>query len=612
MTTVYAKAGISDPELIKAYEVCRRIIKKRDPDEYALTRLSPHALRPALWALWASIAVADDLVDTVGEPQQREAALDEWTAAFETELKEGISRDSVRHALVQTVLAWNLSPAEMFAVLRRFRQDVRADQPATWREWGANWASLTSCAVHSSVGLASAVWQVPIRLQDLDALRRWSNGTLLTDSLVDLADDIGRAHLYWPVEAFQQAGVEVADLLDRRWTPGVEALVDQVYRQALAWLDGMDLTGLPPWLTVLFDTFTDLYRARLHAAYAAGPVLLRRTSRLPRMRRWRIIAPARIRAALAWYLTPIHAPTTPPAPLALPGTTSGASDTAPKPPFAHPSGARPPALPSERIPQHVAIIMDGNGRWAAQRGLPRTEGHRAGEKALRDVIHGALEIGLSHLTVFAFSTENWKRSPQELDTLLSMVRAIDRGEEDDLLSRDVRLRWAGSGQGMPTDVLDELYRLEDTTRHRTGLSLTLCINYGGRAELAQAAGTLARAACAGQVDPARISEHILARYLPHPDLPDVDLLWRTSGEHRTSNFLPWQATYAELHFTDTLWPDIDRRDLWEAVNAYATRERRYGTAPRKPAQHGTSTPVPACTGTEDTTRDSGPQLPNRL
>ena len=248
----------------------------------------------------------------------------------------------------------------------------------------------------------------------------------------------------------------------------------------------------------------------------------------------------------------------------------------PLPPRPHRDGARPPAIAEAHLPQHVAIVMDGNGRWATGLGLPRDEGHRAGAVALRDVVQGALEIGLAHLTVYAFSTENWKRSPDEVSKLFAIMRSeLLDGE---LLDHDVRLRWVGSPDGLPDDVVEVLRAQEHATRNRTGLTFNVCVNYGGRAELTRAGAALARAALAGEVDPARVSEQLFAAHLPHHAMPDVDLLWRTSGEIRTSNFLPWHAHYAELHFTDQPWPDVDRRDLWEAVVAYTHRKRRKGAA----------------------------------
>jgi undecaprenyl diphosphate synthase len=234
------------------------------------------------------------------------------------------------------------------------------------------------------------------------------------------------------------------------------------------------------------------------------------------------------------------------------------------------------------MPRHVAIVMDGNGRWATARGLPRTDGHRQGGEALVDVVHGALEIGLKYLTLYAFSTENWKRPATELQTLMYEIPQVVRRLVDEKL--DVRVRWAGTRSRLPADVIERLLEAERTTRDRTGLTLTMCVNYGGRAEITAAAAKLAQEAVAGQVDPGSVSEHAFARYLHVPELPDVDLLLRTGGDQRTSNFLPWQATYAELLFLDTPWPTVDRRTLWDVIEQYARRTRRYGSVPRVPTQ----------------------------
>ncbi|MFJ3440907.1 polyprenyl diphosphate synthase [Streptomyces sp. NPDC086081] len=254
------------------------------------------------------------------------------------------------------------------------------------------------------------------------------------------------------------------------------------------------------------------------------------------------------------------------------------------PPTPHPSGGRPPTLPTEAKPRHTAIVMDGNGRWATSRGLPRSDGHRAGGEALADVVHGALEIGLPHLTVYAFSTENWKRPADELNALMDEIPQRLRRLANDTAPLNVRLRWAGVRGPLPADVVAALTDAEHATRDRTGLTLTLCVNYGGRAEIAAAAANIARDAAAGRIDPGSVCEHAFARYLHVPELPDVDLLLRTGGDQRTSNFLPWQATCAELLFLDTPWSDMDRRDLWHAMEEYARRIRRCGSIPRIPAQ----------------------------
>jgi undecaprenyl diphosphate synthase len=221
--------------------------------------------------------------------------------------------------------------------------------------------------------------------------------------------------------------------------------------------------------------------------------------------------------------------------------------------------------------------MDGNGRWAQQRGLPRHEGHRAGAVTVREMVHGALEIGLRHLTLYTFSTENWRRDPEEVDAILDLLRS--ELAENPFRDLDVRLRWHGRAGRLPPDLVDLLHLRERTTRARTGLTLTMCIDYGGRDELTRTAAALAHRARAGHLEPGLIAEDDFARHLPLGDLPDVDLLWRTGGEQRVSNFLPWHTAYAELHFTAGLWPDADRRDLWQAITAYTHRQRHHGATP---------------------------------
>jgi undecaprenyl diphosphate synthase len=223
--------------------------------------------------------------------------------------------------------------------------------------------------------------------------------------------------------------------------------------------------------------------------------------------------------------------------------------------------------------------MDGNGRWAQQRGLPRTRGHEAGEAALVDVVHGALELGLRCLSVYGFSTENWRRSPEEVRFLMGFNRAVLRRRRDELRDLGVQVRWAGRPQRLWRSVLTELHEAQALTRDGDKLTLQFCVNYGGRAELADATRRIALEVAAGRLDPRHVDEHTLARRLYCPDLPEVDLFVRSSGEQRTSNFLLWQSAYAEMVFLDTLWPDFDRRHLWGAVEEYARRERRYGSAP---------------------------------
>ena len=245
-------------------------------------------------------------------------------------------------------------------------------------------------------------------------------------------------------------------------------------------------------------------------------------------------------------------------------------------PQPHPSGARPPQL--AKVPRHVAVVMDGNGRWAKERGLPRTAGHEAGEHSLFDVVEGALEIGVAWISAYAFSTENWRRSPEEVRFLMGFNRDVIRRRRDEMHELGVRVRWAGRRPRLWRSVIAELEEAERLTRGNTRLTLTMCVNYGGRAEIADAARLLAQDVADGRVRPDKVDERLLAKYLDEPDMPDVDLFLRTSGEQRTSNFLLWQSAYAELVFVPELWPDVDRRVLWRACETYNARERRYGGA----------------------------------
>ena len=261
-----------------------------------------------------------------------------------------------------------------------------------------------------------------------------------------------------------------------------------------------------------------------------------------------------------------------------------------RPPDPHRSGARPPVIQPELVPRHVALVMDGNGRWAKERGLPRTEGHKAGEYSLFDVIMGAIELGIPYLSAYAFSTENWRRSPDEVRFLMGFNRDVIRRRRDQLNEMGVRVRWAGRRPRLWRSVISELQDAERMTVDNSVLTLQFCVNYGGRAEIADAAAAIAADVVAGKLRADRIDEQVFARYLDEPGLPDVDLFIRSSGEQRTSNFLIWQSAYAEFVFLDTLFPDFDRLDLWRACEIYASRDRRYGGA--APNQLPSLSPAP--------------------
>lgn len=242
------------------------------------------------------------------------------------------------------------------------------------------------------------------------------------------------------------------------------------------------------------------------------------------------------------------------------------------------TGLYPPTLPRKVVPEHVAIVMDGNGRWANARGLTRIEGHKAGEASLLDVVAGAIQVGVKHLSVYAFSTENWKRSPDEVRFLMGYNRDVLHRRRDQLNDWGVRIRWAGRRPRLWGSVINELQFAERLTAHNSTLTLTMCVNYGGRNEITDAVRSLAEEVAAGRLKPSGISEKSIRKHLYVPDLPDVDLFLRSSGEQRTSNFMLWQSAYAEMVFLDTLWPDFTREDLWEGITIYANRHRRFGGA----------------------------------
>src|SRR5919109_4854519 len=265
----------------------------------------------------------------------------------------------------------------------------------------------------------------------------------------------------------------------------------------------------------------------------------------------------------------------------------GATDAQPAPPGGAATGAprarRPavssflPDLDRARAPRHVAIVMDGNGRWAAQRGLPRTKGHEAGERALYDVVEGALDVGLRYLTVYAFSTENWRRPPSEVRWLMNFNRTLIRSRRDELHDRGVQIRFLGRrDRRLPRSVQREMDDAERMTRGNTRLQLNVALNYGGRAEVIDAVKRLLAEHDAGHLRGGHVSEASIGRRHYRPEGPDPDLVIRTSGEMRISNFLIWQAAYSELWFTPVLWPDFNREHLFEAIRDYQKRDRRFG------------------------------------
>lgn len=235
-----------------------------------------------------------------------------------------------------------------------------------------------------------------------------------------------------------------------------------------------------------------------------------------------------------------------------------------------------PDVDPRRIPRHIAVIMDGNGRWAQQRGFPRIFGHRNGARSLRETIEEAGRLGVEAMTFYSFSLENWRRPADEVQALMALCIAYCDGEREALRRDNIRFRWIGRREGLPAEVLGALDSVVEATRDCRGPTLCVAVNYGARAEIADAARAVAREVAAGRLAPEDVDERAVAARLYAPDLPDPDLLIRTAGEMRVSNYLLWQISYAELYVTDVLWPDFGASDLHAAVRAFASRSRRFG------------------------------------
>jgi undecaprenyl diphosphate synthase len=238
--------------------------------------------------------------------------------------------------------------------------------------------------------------------------------------------------------------------------------------------------------------------------------------------------------------------------------------------------SNPAGIPAEKIPRHIAVIMDGNGRWARQRGLPRIEGHRRGSEAVRACTAGCMEAGVSFLTLYAFSKENWQRPPDEVKSLMSLLDRFLAERIAEIMERNIRLRAIGHLDDLPDHTRRRLDDAMAKSEDNTALTLTLALSYGSRTELTDAARAIAREVRAGRLEPDAVTEETVSSHLYTADIPDPDLLIRTSGEMRISNFLLWQLSYTEIVVTPKLWPEFGQEDLFAAVREYAGRQRRYG------------------------------------
>lgn len=441
------------------------------------------------------------------------ALFEEWTAAILREVDAGHSDDPVRSAFVHTMRLWRLDPALLADFLVATRQDSQRTAPYhTFEELRVFLRGVAGVPARLLLPILEPVAPTAAAAELMSLLGEVFQ---LVDIFRDFTVDIPRGRYYLPTTELERFGDEV---------------IEHQVRRARRMID--EGSGV-------LDLVHPSSRPFLEASIDGCHIYLDHVARLG----------ARI-------LTE--------------GDSVGAV------PRQRTSGHAPPAIPADRLPRHVAVIMDGNGRWAQRRGRSRLAGHAAAEDTVFDVLDGALEVGLRYLSLFAFSTENWSRPSAEVTGLLDLLTRRLPHRVESLHERGVRLRWAGRRDRVPTRLRTELEWAERVTEDNDRLTAIMCLDYGGRTELTQAAQGLARDAVAGRVDLMSVGERDFARYLYLPDVPEVDLLICTSGEQRISNFLLWQAAYAELVFADVLWPDADRRDLWRALEAYAARERRFG------------------------------------
>jgi undecaprenyl diphosphate synthase len=442
------------------------------------------------------------------------AAFDRWTAASLREVDAGRSDHPVRGALVHTMRTWGLNPALLADFLVTTRQDSLRTTPfRTFEELRVFLRGAAGAPARLLLPILEPVRPSGVAEGLMSLLGEVFQ---LIGIFHDFPVDLPRGRHYLPTAETENLG---------------EAVIEHQVRRARRMID----EG-----SAVLELVNPSSRPFLEAVLAGSTVYFDHVARLGT----RIM-------------------------------TEG--DSLARVPRPRTSAHHPPPIPPERLPRHVAVIMDGNGRWAESRGRDHLAGHAAGEDVAFDLLDGALELGLRHLSLFAFSTENWARPSTEVSGLLEMIALRLPHRVEALHQRGIRLRWAGRRDRVPDRLRTELEWAERVTEDNDRLTLIVCLDYGGRTELTQAAQRLAREAIAGRVDVGSLGEKDFARYLYLPDVPEVDLLIRTSGEQRVSNFLLWQAAYAELVFTDVLWPDADRRDLWRAVATYASRDRRFGT-----------------------------------
>ncbi|MER7584113.1 polyprenyl diphosphate synthase [Kitasatospora sp. NPDC097691] len=539
-----SQAVTGPPELQESYRACAAEVGRALPAMRAATEALPSGLRPYVHAVSAFGCRSDRIADE-GRPAERGRRFAHWRTSTLAELASGRSAHPLRRAFVDTVRRWELDRSLIEEFLAAMQADSTsppaietfADQRRHIRRIAGTmtelWAPLLGARGPRAAGALSALGEA----------------CQLADHVQDLPADLAQGRCYLPRADLRRLGLDPADLVRAERSPALDELTEA---QRSHWHTVLEEAVPATWL-VAPECRPFLHTLLLGAQLQYDELTLMRSR------------------ALAEGLAPL--------------TTDGATP--------HRRVARPPE--NDGVPAHVAVIMDGNRRWAEARGLPARQGHHAGRRAALRLVNAALRLGIRHLSVYAFSTENWGRPPEELTALFdSLADGLARSTKG-LHALGVRIRWCGRRDRIDGSLASSIALVENLTSNNDALTLTICADYGGREELVTVAQALAAEAAAGAIRPEAIGQADLARHLYVPELPDVDLLIRTSGEQRISNFLPWQLAYAELLFDPTPWPDFDLARLRDAVRAYAGRERRFGGA-GLPAQAGTGRPLTSARG----------------
>ncbi|WP_329560382.1 polyprenyl diphosphate synthase [Kitasatospora sp. NBC_01266] len=522
------------PELRASYELCAAETRQFLAPMWTATELVPAAIRPHFHAVHAFMVRTDRIADE-GAEADREQLITRWRRDTLEELRAGRSEHPLRRAFVDTVWQWDLDQG----MVEEFLEAIGTDcvRPPVFETFADQRRYLRGVS-----GVVAELWTplLGARGPEVSSLTSVLGEVCqLVDIFEDLPVDLAAGRCYLPREDMRGLRLEVGDLRSGERREALDALVGVQLGHWRGLLEQVvPVTGM-----VGSDCQPFLHSLLLGAQLQFDEVSLQQ---------------GRV------FVDGVE-----------PLTSAGAARR------------RPARADVGAVPGHVAVIMDGNRRWAALRGLPAVQGHHAGERAAMRLVNAALRLGVGHLSIYAFSTENWDRSQEELAALFdTLADGIAQGATW-LHELGVRVRWCGRRDRIEPSLASALAVVESMTSNNGVLSLTLCVDYGGRDELAAAARALAAEAVAGRIRPEDIGPADLARNLYVPDLPDIDLLIRTSGEQRISNFLPWHLAYAELVFDPTPWPDFGLAQLREALTAYAGRRRRFGgdlPAPARPAE----------------------------